>query len=259
MLPGDEGRAPREDQVRGWRANPDRTLLVVEGSGERPEIACWQLDPSGVVTQRAPSWTLTDEEPGSWTVLGWAGTHLLALWRRRDARSELWIVDVEDGTRSVRHRLLGRPVRCVALESGRLAVLVAVSNGERPLLCLHHPDSDSYQPIDGSGTFRGVGAWDAERSILAVNLDARDGRSGIRLWAYGAAGPAGVEPPWPAGVRPVSAAGHGAGIVGLTGADAAGQPLPGVLELVTGAVRWFPGQGGYSCGSARHCAPVRTM
>lgn len=244
----EKAREIRESEVTGWSVNRDRTLITFKKSGDSPHVSCWRLDPSGQVAEETPTWMLMDEQPGSWDILGWANTSQLALWRRLDDRSELQIVDVTDrGSESVLHKVVGRPVECRVTQSGRTEVLVAVSNGDRALLCLHYPDLDSYLLFEGAGEFSGAGAWDAEGRVLVVNVDAKNDSPGVQLYDYDARGYTEIKMFWPHEVLPVRAAGYSCGVVGLTGVNCSGQPVPGMLEMSSRAVRWFDAHAGYSC------------
>jgi len=229
--------------LAGWWVNPDRTLVAVRQAGPGGRLDCLRFDPAGVAS---PCWTLA--EPADWEVLGWAATGLLALWRRRAGGSELRIVDVFDAmSPPVQHLLVGRPVACRVGGTRRLVVLVVMARGGRPQAWLQVPQTGTCQPLPVSSPFQGMGAWGDDGRVLAVNIDAEDGAPGVAVFCDLGSGPVQVDVAWPSGVRPVRAAGWGAGRVGLTGVDSAGEPVPGVWDTATGMVRWFGAQAGYSC------------
>lgn len=239
----------------GWWLNPDRTLLATRPAGPGGHLDVLRLDRAGHAAA-APRHTVA--EPGDWHVLGWASTGVLTLWRHRPGGSELLLVDVTGAAwPPVRHRLTGRPVSCRMDRARRVAVVVALPTGGQSQLWLHVPQRQTYQRIIVDTGALGVGAWDYDRRILAVNVAA-----GVMIFRDGTSGPAPVDVAWPGGVHPAGAAGCGAGRVGLTGLIAGtGEPVPGYLDATTRTVRWFRGHTGFSCvdvgPSGRHLLAAR--
>lgn len=237
----------RAPALADWRVNPDRTLIAVQQSGDDPRLACWRLGASGDVPEPDPMWVLPEEREGDWRILSWAATGQLALWRRRDGRAEVLIESVEGEAVQTLYAILGRPIDCRATSSGRIEVMVAVPLGQRTMLCLLAPESDSYLPMSERGESTSVGAWDAERRVVVLNLDGEDGAPGVQVVRYGRRSQHEVPVSWPPRVRPRWATGHAPGVVGLTGADGSGRPVPGIMEISTGRVRWLAGHVGCSC------------
>ncbi|MFE0155308.1 alpha/beta hydrolase family protein [Nonomuraea sp. NPDC059007] len=223
-------------EIHAWSANQDRTAIAVQEPDRR--IACWSLSESGQVT--AP---LANGRSVGWELLGWAGPSLLALWRRQDQGSELKIVNVGDSAvEPLRHKVLGRPIHCGIGSTGELEVLVAISDGEQTMLGLHRPKADSYLMVDGAEGFNRIAAWDASQGFLAVSLV-----TGLRLYRYEEAAFVDLGIDFPGSARPLDATERRAGLIGLTGRDQAGRPIPGLLDLTVGTVTWFRDHAGYSC------------
>jgi hypothetical protein len=239
---------PSTGDAVAWSVDPARSRIALTASADGAVVSCWPLDRSGRVVRHSPGWRVTTPDDGSWAVLGWVSPSLLALWRRSDDRTDLYVVDVLDGEpEPARYKVLGRPVACGLDGSGRLEVLVALSNGGRPILCVYRPDIGSYLPIGGKEQFAAVGAWDSTAGLIAVNVDAHADAPGVQLYGYDGYGSTEIQLSWPADVRPASAAGYRQGVLGLTGMDRSGMPVPGVSDVATGAVRWFPRHAGHSC------------
>ncbi|HEU5475598.1 MAG TPA: prolyl oligopeptidase family serine peptidase [Actinophytocola sp.] len=236
-----------EGKVSAWNLSPQRTLIALRLTGEHVRIGCWWLDPSGRIPDSAPVWTLTDEQAAAWEVLGWAGPTLLVLWRRHPDRNEVRIVDQRDGSETLRLDVVGRPVAARVNRSGRVEILLAVSDGRRPVLCAFLPDSDSYLVLAETDGLRDLAAWDADAGHLVVNIDPRyDATDAVRLFRWDGHGYARADVGWPDGVIAARAAGHGGDVVGLTGTGAGGASVPGLLHLPDRTVRWFPEHTGYS-------------
>ncbi|WP_439658462.1 alpha/beta hydrolase family protein [Lentzea sp. HUAS TT2] len=231
-----------------WSLSPDRTLIAFEFAGERARIECRRLEQDGGAT--SPQWLVLDDPRDEWHVLDWAAPALLVLWRRHSGRCELRVVDVATGgAEAVGHEVIGRPVACRVNRSGLLEVLLVLSDGEESVLCSYCPESNSYVVLAGSRGVSGVGAWDAEAELVVANIGPGDDSPGeVRVYRWSEGGYARVDIGRTGDVVPVAAAGHGGGVVGLTGYDRAGQPVPGVLELSALRVRWFPQHAGHSCG-----------
>ena len=229
-----------------WRVNPDRTLIAAQRSGDAGQLACWRLGISGEVSWPAPMWVLPDERGDGWRILSWAATGQLALWRRQGGRAEVLIENVE-GAEETRYTIMGRPVDCRATISGRIEVIVAVPLGRRTMLCLLAPELDSYLPLSEHGESTSVGAWDAARRVVALNLDPDNGGPAIRVVSYTGRAQHEVPVSWPPRVRPLRATAYAPGIVGLTGAGEDGRAVPGTLEIPAGRVRWLAEHAGWSC------------
>lgn len=225
-------------EVTGWSVNPDRTAIAVVDSGAPRRIACWSLDESGRVT--AP---LDSERFVGWDLLGWASPSLLALWRRHADGSELEIVDTSThGADPVRHKLMGRPIRCDAGRAGDLEVLVAISDGRRTRLGLHRPRTRSYLLADGAEDFTRIDAWDSGQGLLAVRLE-----TGVRLYRYTEEVCTEIGIPVTPNVRLAGVTDLRAGLLGVTGLDQAGRTVPGLIDLSTSDVRWFGDHADWSC------------
>jgi pimeloyl-ACP methyl ester carboxylesterase len=232
--------------VGGWWMSPDRTLVALRQTGLDGRVDCLRLGRDGRSTAASGFWTLP--EPAGWEVLGWAAPGILALWRRRESGTELRLVDVLNPDAAPRdHALAGRPVACRVDAADRVAVLVATARRGRPQLWWHLPHRQTYQPIAAAAPFHSLGAWDDDGRLLALNVDAPNGSPGVVLCRDDGQGPVAVEMAWPSGVRPMRATGFGAGHLGLTGTNEAGESIPGILHVATGTVRWFAEQTRYSC------------
>jgi pimeloyl-ACP methyl ester carboxylesterase len=237
----------RRPELAGWRMNPDRTLIAVQRKGDHPELACWRLRESGEVSRSAPVRVLPAEPEGDWRILSWAAADRLARWRHRGGRAEVLIENVEGEAAQTRYPIMGRPVHCLATSSGRIEIMVAVPLGDRTVLYLLIPESDSYLPVSERGESTSVGAWDAGRGVVVLNVDQEDGAPGVRVVNYRGGSPDEIPVSWPPGVRPLSATGYRPGIVGLTGTDESGLPVPGIMDDSTTCVRWLTEHAGYSC------------
>jgi hypothetical protein len=201
-----------------WSLNPARRLIVRRMAGRPTRIDCWPLDPSGRVLGAEPVWTHSGEP---WHVLGWASSTRFVLWRRHSDRYEVRVVDAADGMEPAGYDVPTRPLACRVGRTGRIEIVRAQDAG-----------------------LTGVAAWDVERGLLVGNVAGSD--DPVRVFRWDGESRTAVEVCWPAGITPVAAAGHGGDVVGLTGFDASGRRVPGVLSLPDAQVCWFTGHAGYS-------------
>jgi len=207
-------------------------------------IACWRISATGELSGRLRIGAPTDDPPGRWSVLGWADRDHITLWRR-GKHNELRIVGTDAGERPADLRVVGRPVACRIAASGRVECMLALSaGGGRAVPCLYFPADDTYLLVGGPGEFTGLAAWDARQGLAVLNAEA-GGSSHLRIVLYGG-GSIEEVPLAPSGdIAVLSARGHGADTVGLTGRTRDGQVVPGTLNLVDASVRWHDAMIGY--------------
>ena len=216
--------------MSAWLSHPDRTRAVLTEPGPDGRIGFATIDSRG--RQSSPAWLAA---AAGWTPCCWAADDVVVLWRRVDGHSELGLLRANGKLAS--DPVLGRPFAADGDE-----LLVAVNGPDGTILCRHQAGTDDYQVLDATAGVRSVAGWDPRSGRLVVTTT----ESTVRVVAYDSDGCAELPVDWPPGVRPVHAVGHGR-LLGLTGADDDGATVPGVLDLPTLAVRWFPEHAGWSC------------